>query len=297
MKYLIALIVLFLSVGIGKAQKKEEKRYYTNGVLGVHGYYFTTKDGWPNKVGKWLEYYDTGKLKSIKFYNNNGVLDGEEKEFYENGTVKSIRDYSEGSVNGKERIFYESGKLKSSETFKKGVSQNGKKEYFKNGKEIILVKKALAKKIKNTNVEENFVRVDFSKEQQSVNLFTQPLKVEGFYFSGLRFKTTEEGYLYWNFNSNIGNSQIDNFYIVSVDPMGHDLEIKYFALMTSAFSTYKGNSSRWMVQKSTAKLKAKTEYIIYFQSKEVKPTPEEFVFELQLSPSDYDKLSVCCKII
>lgn len=294
MKKIITFLALFLTVGIANAQQKEEKKYYSNGTLRVHGYYVIAEDGYYMKDGKWQEYYESGKLKSVEFYNN-GLKEGEQKEYYENGNLESSEFYSKGKSNGERKRYYENGVLKNSESFKDNISQNNRKDYYKNGKDVVAIKKALTQKIKTTNTEANFVKVNFPAERQTIQLFTKPLEVDGCYFSGMRFTVPTDGYLYWNFMNDIGNTQINTFYIVSKDPKNNDLEVEYFTRMAFGFGKYNGKNSQWIVQKTAEKLKANTEYIIYFKSTESKPVPESLTFELKLSPSNSEKVGTFFK--
>ncbi|MDQ0477290.1 toxin-antitoxin system YwqK family antitoxin [Chryseobacterium sp. MDT2-18] len=269
MKPFITIFVLILGFGLGHAQIKEKKEYYSNGTLKHHSYYKTDSDGWPVREGKWKDYYDNGNLQYFTFY------------------VKGKRE-------GKEEKYYETGELESVESYKNGMSQNDEKTYYKNGKEVTAVKNSLGQKIKTKNVNAHFVQVDFPAERQSIQLFTNPLKVEGYYFSGLKFKVPEDGYLYWNFQLQ-KNNEVDNFYIVSADAEDHDLDKRYFTRMAFKISKDKDQFSDWIIQKSSEKLKANTEYVIYFKSKEVKPRPEKLTFELKLSATNDEKLGAFFK--
>lgn len=59
-----------------------------------------------------LQYYDNGKVKSIKAYKN-GILNGESTLYYENGNLKSKIIYKNGLENGHAYYFFSSGALES----------------------------------------------------------------------------------------------------------------------------------------------------------------------------------------
>ena len=85
----------------------------------------------PN-IGKSIDYYDNGKVKRIKDYNNdifeaydedgnpkNGTL-----EFYDsNGEVQEIKNYKEGKEDGLQKHFYDSKRLMGEYS-----AQNGKQD-------------------------------------------------------------------------------------------------------------------------------------------------------------------------
>lgn len=266
MKQFITILTFILGAVLVHAQKKEQKDYYGSGALKIQGYYISTEEDRFQKVGEWKEYYENGKLKSILKYNEKGKLEGEARNYYETGELKSTGSYKEG------------------------VSQFDEKYYYKNGNEVEAVKKTLSRTIKTSNVNKYFAHIDFPAERQSIQLFKDPLKVEDCYFSGIKFKIPKDGYLYWNFQLK-SESQIDLVQIISTDVKDDDLNDKYFDGAAYYPSRHNEYIPDWLIQKSSKILKANTEYIIYFKSKEANPKSEILTFELKLSPTNTEKLS------
>ena len=120
MKKMIGLLLIICFVGCGHATYTSKKlRYqerYENGQIKSEG---NLKDG--IKDGKWVEYYESGKLRSVGKYKairpfiiENGYIDWNIKEgsfesvktgkwvyYYENGQIKSEGKYKDGKKDGK----------------------------------------------------------------------------------------------------------------------------------------------------------------------------------------------------
>ena len=69
--------------------------------------------------GKWLTFYENGKLKSIENWSD-GNLNGKHIIYRENGTKYVEINYKDGKENGEYKIFYENGKPRVYGKFKKG---------------------------------------------------------------------------------------------------------------------------------------------------------------------------------
>ena len=69
--------------------------------------------------GKWLTFYENGKLKSIENWSE-GNLNGKHIIYRENGTKYVEINYKDGKENGEYKIFYENGKPRVYGKFKKG---------------------------------------------------------------------------------------------------------------------------------------------------------------------------------
>ena len=68
---------------------------YKNDVLINEGNYLYGRD----EHGEHVQYYDNGKLKCKKQYNN-GKLDGKYIRWYDNGNIESIKYFSSNSLHG-----------------------------------------------------------------------------------------------------------------------------------------------------------------------------------------------------
>jgi antitoxin component YwqK of YwqJK toxin-antitoxin module len=83
-------------------------------------------------VDKVLEYYETGELRCIKFFNNDDELNGKYIEYWQNGFVKIEGEYKDGNKNGIFREYYENGNTKFEGIIKDDIPQG--KQYFSNEK-------------------------------------------------------------------------------------------------------------------------------------------------------------------
>lgn len=265
MKILCSILILIFAFTVGKTQTKEYKNHYSNGVLKESG--FRLANG--NYTGKWQDFYEDGQLKQVRFYDNHALV-GEEKEYYETGELKTFKVHKDGKV----------------------VID---KSFYKNGKEIIEVKRALSAIVKNSPDDRYFVKLSIPAERQTIQLFDFPLQVEGYYFSGIKFKTPTEGFLYWNFQSK-KNNQIGDFYLVSTDVKEDDLQTVYFQNMSFSLSEDRSKLSDWIIQKTKVKLKANTNYILWFRTKETTiPVVESLTVELKFLPNNTETVGTVFK--
>jgi hypothetical protein len=80
--------------------------YYENGNKKNVGYFDGTI-----RVGKWKEYFSSGKLEREAIYVNDS-LNGEMKQYYEDGKVECIINYEDDLMNGDLICYYRNGNLK-----------------------------------------------------------------------------------------------------------------------------------------------------------------------------------------
>lgn len=72
------------------------------------------------KDGKWVEYYDNGKLAYKGSFELN-VPVGKHKEYYYNGNKRMICIFSSGLLDGKKIEFFKDGKVRHRYVYKKGI--------------------------------------------------------------------------------------------------------------------------------------------------------------------------------
>lgn len=108
--------------------KKSDNTLFTGMVVdGKNREYF--KKG--KAQGKWLTFYENGKLKSIENWKD-GNLDGKHIIYRKNGIKYIESNYKDGKENGEYKIFYEDGGLRIFGEFKKGKPV-GKWKVYKRG--------------------------------------------------------------------------------------------------------------------------------------------------------------------
>lgn len=83
--------------------------------------------------GKWLAFYDNGKMKSIENWKH-GALNGKYILYNENGKKVLETCYKDGIDNGKYAIYYPNGKPRILGKIKNGVPVGKWKKYDENGK-------------------------------------------------------------------------------------------------------------------------------------------------------------------
>lgn len=93
--------------------------YYKKG--GAKKYESNLKYG--DKNGEEIGYYESGKIQSTWYYENNKE-NGEEIQYYENGIVKSRTSVKDGKPDGKLILYYPSGVVRSEQLFENGVITN-----------------------------------------------------------------------------------------------------------------------------------------------------------------------------
>jgi uncharacterized protein len=84
------------------------------------------------KNGKWLNYFDLGKIKSIGFYKKN-LPEGKWIYYNSKGYVEQIGFFLSGKENGKWIWFYENGKTFREEEFSNGLEDGEYVEFDVNG--------------------------------------------------------------------------------------------------------------------------------------------------------------------
>ena len=108
----------------------EVYRDETNNKPIKHGYY---KEYHPDKSykvvgnfvegkqdGKWVWYWENGKIKLEVNYKDGKVGDGKWVEYHESGKVKLERNYKDGKLEGKVVGYYENGQVKQEGNYKYG---------------------------------------------------------------------------------------------------------------------------------------------------------------------------------
>ncbi len=133
-------------------ENKKIKEYYTSGKLKTEGQFYDNE-----KTGKWVSYYESGEIKSVKNYKN-GKLDGYQKMDYsqvlymeghskeglkigiwksylkKNNQLKYLKHFDNyGNAIGKWEDYYDSGELFSVENYFDNKANGKQTEYFKNG--------------------------------------------------------------------------------------------------------------------------------------------------------------------
>src|SRR3990172_9554406 len=70
--------------------------YYQNGQMKNEG---CIKYG--QKCGKWVEWYENGQKKAVKYYDQEGLPNGKWTYWYENGQKWNTLVYKNGKIDGK----------------------------------------------------------------------------------------------------------------------------------------------------------------------------------------------------
>lgn len=122
--FLLITFILLQSCQEGNNYKK----YYPTGELLMVG---DTINGMPQ--GKMVEYYKSGNIKAVYFYNNNNKIDGEMHIYYEAGQKSQIQHYKNGVLHGIIQDFYPDGKIRIETYMIQGKESGKRKKYFMNG--------------------------------------------------------------------------------------------------------------------------------------------------------------------
>ncbi|WP_300357792.1 toxin-antitoxin system YwqK family antitoxin [Fusobacterium sp.] len=145
-KKYIAIIFLILSIlSFGKFQRVSKYQIKDIGDMTISlignepltGMVIDGKDreyyekGKPD--GKWVTFYDNGKMKSIENWKD-GMLHGKYVLYNENGKKVLETYYKEGIDNGKYAIYYPNGKPRILGKIKNGVPVGKWEKYNENGK-------------------------------------------------------------------------------------------------------------------------------------------------------------------
>lgn len=86
-----------------------------------------------NKLLMAREYYKSGQLKSISYWNHNSEKDSVEKQFYENGILKVETFWSKGKRVGLFKSYFPTGAIRQYAYHKKNGAPLYSKIYKKNG--------------------------------------------------------------------------------------------------------------------------------------------------------------------
>ena len=81
-----------------------------------------------------VKYYPTGEVEYRAPLDEQGLFNGEVKNFYRNGIVKNIMPFRNNHINGLIKRYYPNGNLESTEFCKNGESFGPIKQYYPNGK-------------------------------------------------------------------------------------------------------------------------------------------------------------------
>lgn len=113
----ITISILERAPFTGMVVDGKDREYYVNGK--------------PN--GKWIAFYDNGKMKSIENWKN-GMLNGKYILYNEKGKKVLETYYKNGIDNGKYAIYYDNGKPRIYGKIKNGIPVGKWKRYHANGK-------------------------------------------------------------------------------------------------------------------------------------------------------------------
>ena len=148
------LLIFLLLCSLGFSQQIVQTETHEDGYIEVINYYKkkrSSSGGFKIIKVKSEEYYDSGNLYKVKYFNEDGEQNGPYKSYYENGqleweyyfntdgtrdgTKKTKRWYENGQLwyegyvitideevewNGPYKSYYEDGQLKSEKTYKDG---------------------------------------------------------------------------------------------------------------------------------------------------------------------------------
>lgn len=110
------------------------KIFYKNGNIKEMSDYGELGDNTNNLHGKYVSYYENGKLKLEGIYNN-GNLTAPYKSYYENGNLKESVTYPSLGLNDRlVKTYFEIGILASEINYNFGGKDGKATEYFENGK-------------------------------------------------------------------------------------------------------------------------------------------------------------------
>lgn len=85
------------------------------------------------KVGEEISYYTTGKIYTLKNWNNQGYKSGKEVTYRTDGSIEQSTDYFENIKHGDFAVNYEDGKPKIIGKFDRGMESGNWIYYYKNG--------------------------------------------------------------------------------------------------------------------------------------------------------------------
>ncbi len=89
------------------------------------------------KQGEWKEYYNSGEKSGEGLYVNN-LRQGEWKFYFKNGSVEQVGKYNNnGKPEGKWKWFYESGNVRKEDNLKNGIHNGNYVELSDSGKVIV----------------------------------------------------------------------------------------------------------------------------------------------------------------
>lgn len=85
-----------------------ELKVYRNTYLKTHAY---TTNNILQFRGAYTKFYPDGKLRELKYYNDDGVCSGEYKEWYSNGQIKKHCFKTRLGDEGEYKTWYANGKI------------------------------------------------------------------------------------------------------------------------------------------------------------------------------------------
>ncbi len=95
-----------LSEGEKKKKNLDFVMYHTKDVPKLRGTYYKG-----NETGLWERFNEYGVLVEEYTYNEEGLLDGEYKEFFDNGAVDAVTTYKDGNRDGAFTEYYKNGNV------------------------------------------------------------------------------------------------------------------------------------------------------------------------------------------
>ncbi len=103
--------------------------YTLDGVKDIEGNY----EG-DHKEGLWKYYTDNGVLISEETYDDEGNIDGEDRDYHRNGEIASIMKYENGTLTGYEVSYHKNGQMSEQGYNQNGLAQGRWESYYPDGK-------------------------------------------------------------------------------------------------------------------------------------------------------------------
>lgn len=80
------------------------------------------------KTRRWRDFYNTGRLKRERFYEDGKLVD-EDRRYFENGVLAAVTTYADGKLNSPCMEFYPNGELKRSIPYDHGLRKGFERHY------------------------------------------------------------------------------------------------------------------------------------------------------------------------
>lgn len=105
--------------------------HYFKTFIAAYYYDYSIFEHWYS--GKWLSWYDNGRIQYESFFNN-GILNGSWKTFCENGSVCcDEKEYKDGLLNGTRTVRYINGDKQLEENYDLGHLEGSYTKWYQNG--------------------------------------------------------------------------------------------------------------------------------------------------------------------